>query len=564
MPNSCAATHLDNIGGKDHSITREYRIFGPPGTGKTTNLARQVRRAVDKYGADSVLVTSFSRTAAAELTVYDLPISCNRIGTLHAHCFHALGAPEIAEANVTDWNRVHRDLHITPVIKQRRLEGEESIEEIGNDKNMLGERLLHQLNRYRGLMIDRNFWPADVRSFERLWSSYKREMGLLDFADLIDTCHHDVAVAPGRPGVIFADEAQDLNVMQLKLIRRWGEHANYFILAGDDDQTIYSFTGASPDAILDPQIPEDHTIILTQSERVPRAIHKLAESLICTVTRRQEKTYFPRPEDGAVHRVTNGSYKATEYFILSSAMKHLEQGKTIMFLASCSYMLDPLIQVLRKNSIPFHNPYRRANGFWNPLLAGKRGSSVRRILALLSRHPDYGEIHSSWTFGDLVLWAEWLKMPGVLRPAVLEHIQSRDHSRLIPIDQLGEFLEPGAFLSFRAAFERGGDALIDWWAARVRVEMHSRIQFVAELARREGPELLIKTPQVVIGTVHSVKGGQADVVYLFPDLSRSGDANYQRFGPSRDSVMRLFYVGITRARETLYICQRENAMAVSI
>jgi len=34
--------------------------------------------------------------------------------------------------------------------------------------------------------------------------------------------------------------------MQLSLVRKWGERANYFIVAGDDDQTIYSFTGATP------------------------------------------------------------------------------------------------------------------------------------------------------------------------------------------------------------------------------------------------------------------------------------------------------------------------------
>ena len=39
---------------------------------------------------------------------------------------------------------------------------------------------------YRGLMIDRRFWPANVRSFEHRWSRYKRELGLLDFNDLID------------------------------------------------------------------------------------------------------------------------------------------------------------------------------------------------------------------------------------------------------------------------------------------------------------------------------------------------------------------------------------------
>jgi superfamily I DNA/RNA helicase len=72
------------------------------------------------------------------------------------------------------------------------------------------------------------------------------------------------------------------------------------------------------------------------------------------------------------------------------------------------------------------------------------------------------------------------------------------------------------------------------------------------------------TPQVVVGTIHSVKGGQADVVYLFPDLSQAGDAQYNRGGAARDSVIRLFYVGLTRARETLYICQRETGRAVTI
>jgi len=68
--------------------------------------------------------------------------------------------------------------------------------------------------------------------------------------------------------------------------------------------------------------------------------------------------------------MSSGSYKAPEYCILASAMKHLESGQKVMFLASCSYMLQPMIQVLRKNGIPFHNPYRKANGFWNPSASG--------------------------------------------------------------------------------------------------------------------------------------------------------------------------------------------------
>lgn len=125
--------------------------------------------------------------------------------------------------------------------------------------------------------------------------------------------------------------------MQLTLIRKWGQRANYFIVAGDDDQTIYSFTGASPDAILDPDIPNNHKIILKRSYRVPRALHGLANRLIRQVTRRQEKPYLPRAEDGKVGRLETATYKRSAEKILPSLEKQLSDGKSIMVLASCSY-----------------------------------------------------------------------------------------------------------------------------------------------------------------------------------------------------------------------------------
>ena len=111
--------------------TREFRISGAPGTGKTTNIARQVRRAVARYGAESVLVTSFSHTAAAELAGRDLPIPSERIGTLHSHCYRVLGAPKIAESCVDEWNRQNPRLALTPVRKHTRLSGEAAAAEEG-------------------------------------------------------------------------------------------------------------------------------------------------------------------------------------------------------------------------------------------------------------------------------------------------------------------------------------------------------------------------------------------------------------------------------------------------
>ena len=172
---------------------------------------------------------------------------------------------------------------------------------------------------------------------------------------------------------------------------------------------IYGFTGATPEAFLDPDIPDNHKIILKQSYRVPGAVHRLAEDLIRTVTRRQAKEYLPRESAGSVVRLTSGTYKSPEYAILKSALEHIEQGKTVMFLASCSYMLRPIVAVLRKHGIPFHNPYRTSNGFWNPIRIGKRVSTASRILSLLVAHPEFGEGHRPWTNGDLAQWADVLQ-----------------------------------------------------------------------------------------------------------------------------------------------------------
>ena len=235
-----------------------------------------------------------------------------------------------------------------------------------------------------------------------------------------------------------------------------------------------------------------------------------------------------------------------------------------MFLTSCSYMLRSLIAVLRKNGIPFHNPYRRSNGFWNPLRMGTRASTASRILSLLVGHPEYGQEHRSWTNGDLAQWAEALQAKGILRHGVKTKLKAADLTKPATMERLDEIFEPAALESLMAAWEGSYRDLLEWRRLRVTPDQSERVKYPTDIAVMRGPQALLETPQVIIGTIHSVKGGQADCVYLFPDLSQAGDAQYARGGASRDSVIRQFYVGATRAREKLYICGRESSMAVSL
>jgi len=559
-PASEIEASLETIGERDHAETAEYRIYGPPGTGKTTNLSRQIRRAVERFGPDSVLVTSFTRAAAAELAGRDLPISPHRIGTLHSHCWRALDGPTIAETQVEEWNRSNPNLSITPLNKQHPLDGESGTDD-SSERASDGDRWLQELNRCRGMMLPEAAWPAAVRSFARRWKDYKHSLGLLDFCDLIETALKEIPFAPGQPAVIFADEAQDLNRMQLSLVRKWGERGRYFILAADDDQTIFSWTGATPDAVLDPEIPEDHKIVLKQSYRVPRSVHALAQRLIHQVGRRQPKDYRPRSADGECRHLSIGTYKTPECGILKAVLGHLDKGHTVMLLATCAYMLEPLIAVLRKNGIPFHNPYRRANGFWNPIRKARSGSAANRVSALLAAHPAKGGTARPWAFADLALWTEWLAAKGVLKTGAKTRIASANPHAIVSIASLDELFEPRALESLLDAFEGDHRRLLKWWQQRLAASTQARAKFPVMVALERGPAALEEAPKVIVGTIHSVKGGEADAVFLFPDLSRAGDAAYQRAGPARDAVIRLFYVGVTRARQALYLCQRESAMA---
>jgi DNA helicase-2/ATP-dependent DNA helicase PcrA len=332
----------------------------------------------------------------------------------------------------------------------------------------------------------------------------------------------------------------------------------------DDDQTIFSFCGATPEAFLTPEVPQDHKIILKQSYRVPRAVHSLANSLITQVGRRQVKEYLPRDADGEVERLTFSTWEAPGTGLLDDAMNQVARGKTVMFLAACSYMLKGIIQLLRENGVPFHNPFRKTNGFWNPLKFGTRGSTLNRILALLSAHPEIGSDARPWTNGDLALWAEHLHSQGVLKHGAKKKLQAADMEAAVGYERLDEVFQPVALDELLACFEGSHKDLLAWWKTHLNTDAAKRAEFPASIAIKHGPHALLETPKVVVGTIHSVKGGEADVVYLCPDLSRAGELQYLSVGPPRDSVIRVFYVGATRAREKLVICQRATPQAVAI
>ena len=68
-------------------------------------------------------------------------------------------------------------------------------------------------------------------------------------------------------------------------------------------------------------------------------------------------------------------------------------------------------------------------------------------------------------------------------------------------------------------------------------------------------ENIRRAPRIKLSTIHGSKGGEADNVMLLTDLTRKADAQYWK---QRDEERRVFYVGMTRARNTLNIVRSQT------
>ncbi len=521
----------------------EHRVFGPPGTGKTTFLARQIRNAVNQRGAESVIVSSFTRAAAAELAGRDLPLDRAQIGTLHAHCYRALGFPELTAKHVDEWNADHPHLALS--------EGSSDLDEPGTEHKHEGpgDEDSETYHRYRSMLRPPDLWPLHIQAFAREWEQWKNDCNFLDFTDLLEVAHQDVHEAPGKPSIGFFDEVQDFTPLQLALVRKWGVAMDYIVLAGDDDQAIYEWLGATPSAFLFPDVPAEHKRVLSQSYRVPRAIHEVAQRWIVDVAQREPKDYEPRDEDGAVRENFSITWKEPEALI-ADAGQYLADGKSVMVLASCDYMLRPLVAVLRGEGIPFHNPYRRRRGDWNPLHPAKGISSAERLLSYLRPVVDiWGEEAREWNPEDLRRWLDVIEAKGVLKHGAKTRLETVTTAEpLAWLHGLEPYFEDDAALD-------AIDCSFDWFESHLKGTSEKRMAFPLAVARNLGGVKLRERPQFIVGTIHSVKGGEADVVYLFPDLSRAGMESYESGSDGEDAVRRLFYVAMTRARETLVVCE---------
>jgi superfamily I DNA/RNA helicase len=521
----------------------ELRVLGPPGTGKTTYAANYISAAAQRYGRRGVLVTSHTRTAARTLAKRGVVIDLDNVATLHSICYRALGKPKIADtpSMLAKWSEAHPEWPIIGRHPDPEKAGQEGA----------GDRAMRRINTLRATMVPLSQWPAGLVSFWRAWSRWKTGERAMDFTDLVARALREVAIAPGNPSVIVADEAQDLTPLQMALLRSWGKTCRAILLVGDDEQSLYDYAGATPLTLLTPALPDSQVRVLRESKRIPRNVHKYAlRQWSHRLSVRHPKVFLPRTEPGCVQRVATGGYDAQG--LVNRVEKHLGKSQTVMILAAANFALQKVLGELRRRGIPFANRNRSESAAWNPLGGAGHGAGDRLNKLCEGQ---FREIEAMWRGRDLRLWVQWLEARGVMQHGGKERLLDVDTDSWFGLPMLEQTLLPDAYQAFCLRARHSHAALADWWRRRVLPAHEMDALFAATVVKAGGSlDGLVKPPQLTVGTIHSVKGDQAQVVYLLPDLTNRWRADYFAGGTRRDGLLRMYYVAATRAEEELYLC----------
>ncbi len=524
-------------------MTEEFRIFGPPGTGKTSSLAEWAARGAMAFGESQVSVCSLTRAAVREAAGRDLGLRDESVTTLHARCKRALGAGDPAEEHIEEFLREKPYWIGQTPRKILRIDEDESAPE--SRLAGRGDLAFNRMVRYRQELLPLEKWDRDAQELYADWSAWCKHNGIMDYTGWLEACQDGGVLPPQQ--VVLVDEAQDHTPLQMKVLRSWQTRRLAFF--GDDDQSLYEWSGAKPEEFFLPYLPEGRERTLTESFRVPEAVHALAVEVTRRIRLRREKVYRPRAEPGEVivreapwagappsrgmteserERFARGHADAVTETILSE----IPSTGTAMILATCGYHLEPILEDLRAWRVSYHNPWRKANTTWNPLR-----EPTEALVA-------YSRGAKGLRREDVALWAfkvsqgAFFKAPKSRLEAVL-----RGSGELLPSEIHEIFSDEGL------ARARRGD-LHEFLSVLPAIRSY-RWDEAMTVLRREGG-----TPRVIVGTIHSVKGAEADTVIVLPNLSPAGAEDW---AIRADRIFRLIYVAVTRARKRLVLIKDPSA-----
>ena len=380
--------------------------------------------------------------------------------------------------------------------------------------------------------------PAEIAQLYSVYEDLKRDRSVIDFEDVLLLTvavlqdRHDIADQVRAQYQHFVvDEYQDVSPLQQRLLELWlGERDNLCVV-GDASQTIYSFTGATPDHLLDfrARHPGATVVKLVRDYRsTPQVVH-LANGLLAQARGRaadHRLELVSQREAGPEPRYTEYTDEPAEAEGAARRIRELIDAgvpaSEIAILFRTNSQSETYEQALADAAVPYQ--LRGAERFFDR-------PEVRKTIVALRGAARFGGNDSLLDDAvDLpsqvraVLSGEgWTSQPPAGSGAVRERWESL--AALVHLAQDFTAAKPGATLA----------------------------DLVAELDERAGAQHAPTVQGVTLASLHSAKGLEWDVVFLVGVAEGMMPITYAKTDEQIEEERRLLYVGVTRARERLHV-----------
>lgn len=505
-------------------------IIAGAGSGKTRVISHRAAYAIETgaVSTDRVLLVTFTDKAATEMV--QRMAALGHPGVM-AKTFHAMALAQLRHF----WPSRHEGAPMPAIAdgKSRllyplagRLPGGYKFTQVRDLAETIEWAKVRRIRPERWVAEggDRSPIPADL--FARLYADYERakaRAGVIDFedmlvetVDLLETDAAALALVTSRKTWFSVDEYQDTNPLAERLVHLWLGDSRDLAVVGDPDQTIYSFTGATPSYLLgfERAHPGARVVALVENYRSTPQILELANRLTGTGPRGALTATRPAGPVPSIRRFADD--EAERAAIVAGIRDLLRSGTSpgeIAILVRMNAQLPELEQALTRSGIPFAI---RGQRFFDR----REVRDARRLL----RNAGLDVVGAQLVAAVRELFAEKLG--------------------------LGSDAERGGDEAAEraASLETLLSIVADLATARPEVTL---AEVLAELDRRDADEVSGASDGVNLLTYHRAKGLEWDAVFLpaleeglLPIRQAKEDAEV-------DEERRLLYVGMTRARTHL-------------
>ena len=300
------------------------RVLAGAGSGKTRVLTRRIAHRVATGTADPrhVLVLTFTRKAAGELLARLRALGLR--DSVTAGTFHAVAYAQL-RAHWSDRGQRAPELvdRRLPLIRPLVPKGVPATD-VSTELEWASARDL-TLDDYPAAVVAAGRRPGVdpevVVDVGRRYAHTKQRRHLVDFDDLVRGCRDALRADPTFAAAqrwrfrhLFVDEFQDVNPLQLSLVRTWLDGADDLCVVGDPHQAIYAWNGADPELLVDFErwFPGAATVVLDDNHRSTPQVLAAAAAVLGPAATRPGALRAHRPDGPAptVHVLADESAEA--------------------------------------------------------------------------------------------------------------------------------------------------------------------------------------------------------------------------------------------------------------